>query len=153
MRILLHSAQPTGARVLLRRVYFLNEGRTRYVSVGFYPSVNYQVLIDFGGPLIALITLTEHHFRTLMEALPALCEAMQHGELYTRKDGDFRLRSSKTNNRAKLYCDKKSVRFTLTDLRYMLTMLHMVEAQQSQYILPQADVMSFAFATRPTGVH
>ena len=32
----------------------------------------------------------------------------------------------------------------------MLTMLHMVEAQQSLYILAQADVMSFAFATLST---
>ena len=51
---LLNSAQPTvtvqdvlvrtDARVLLRRVYFRNEKRSRYVSVGFYPSDNYQVL-------------------------------------------------------------------------------------------------------------
>ena len=82
-----------------------------------------------------------------MEALPALCEAMQNGELYTRKDGVFRLRSSKTNNCARLYCGNTCVSITLTDLCYMLTMLHMVEAQQSQYILAQEDVMSFAFAT------
>ena len=68
---LLNSAQPTGARVL-RRVYFRNEGWSRYVSVGFYPSEYYQVLIEFEGPRIAPITLTEHHFRTLAEALPAL---------------------------------------------------------------------------------
>ena len=100
---LLNTAQPTGARVLLRHVYFLHEERSRYVSVGFYPSENYQVLIEFGGSRIAPITLTEHHFRTLVEALPTLCAAMQHGELYTRKDGAFRLRSIKTNNFARLY--------------------------------------------------
>ena len=72
---------------------------------------------------------------------------MQHRELYTRKDGAFRLRSSKTNNCARLYGDKKCVSFTLTDLRYLLAMLRMVESQQSQYILGHADVMSFAFIT------
>ena len=41
-------------RVLLRRVCFLNEERTRYVSVGFYPSDNYQVLVELGGPRIEL---------------------------------------------------------------------------------------------------
>ena len=152
----LNSAQPTvtvqyvlartDGRFLLRRVYFLNEGRSRYVSVGFYPSDNYHVLAEFGGPRIAPITLTEHHFRTLMEALPALCDAMQRGELYTRKDGAFRLRSCKTNNCARLYRDKKCVSFTLTDLRYMMTMLHMVEAQQQQFILAQADVISYAYS-------
>ena len=39
----------TDTRVLLRRVYFLNEGRTSYISVGFYPTENYQVLAEFGG--------------------------------------------------------------------------------------------------------
>ena len=35
--------------VLLRRIYFLNEKRTRYVSVRFYPSDIYQVLTEFGA--------------------------------------------------------------------------------------------------------
>ena len=35
-------------RVLLRRVYFLNEEQIHYVSVGFYPSDNYQVLVELG---------------------------------------------------------------------------------------------------------
>ena len=43
------------------------------------------------------------------------------------------------------YREKKCVSFTLTDLLYMMTMLHMVEAQQSQYSLAQADVTLFAF--------
>ena len=68
-------------RVLLRRVYFLNEERTRYVSVGFYPADNYQVLAEFGGPRITPITLTQQHVRTLMENLPALCDAMRRDEI------------------------------------------------------------------------
>ena len=81
-----------------------------------------------------------------MEALSALCDAMQCGELYTRKDGAaFRIRSSRTHNCARLYHGKQCVNFKLTDLRYTSTMLHMVEAQQSQYILAQADVMSYAY--------
>ena len=82
-----------------------------------------------------------------METLPALCEAMHRGELYTCKDGPFRLRSSKTHNRARMYGDKKCVSFTLNDLCYMKKIQHMVQAQQSQYILAQADVMAFVFAT------
>ena len=50
-------------RVLLRRVYFLYEGRTRYVSVGVYPSDNYQVLVELGGPRIEPIRLAEQHVR------------------------------------------------------------------------------------------
>ena len=80
-----------------------------------------------------------------MDALPALCDAMQCDELYTRKDGAFRIRTGKTHNYARLYHGRQSVSFRLPDVRYMATMLHMVEAQQSQYILAQADVISYAF--------
>ena len=94
-------------RVLLRCVYFLNVERTPYVSVGSYPSDNYQFYVELGGPLIVPLRLTEHHFRTLMEALPALCDAMQCGETYTRKDVAFRIRSGRTHNCAKLYHGKQ----------------------------------------------
>ena len=77
----------TGTRVLLRSVYFLNEERTRDVSVGFYPSEDYEVLAEFGGPRIVPVTLTEQHVKTLVEHLPALREAMHRGELYTCKNG------------------------------------------------------------------
>ncbi len=135
----------TGVRALLHRVYFLNGERTHYVSVGFYPTDNYQVLVEFGVPRVVPIRLTEHHVRTLMEALPALCDAMLCDEQYMRKDGAFRIRSSKTHNSARLYHGRQCVSFRLADLRYMSTVLHMVEAQQSQYILAQADVMLYAY--------
>ena len=57
----------TDATILLRRVYFLNDEWTRYVSVGFYPTDNYQVLGEVGGPRIAPINLNEHHVKTLLE--------------------------------------------------------------------------------------
>ena len=53
-----------GPRVLLRRIYFLNEEKTRYVFVCFYPAENYQVLAEFGGPRIAPITIAAQHVKT-----------------------------------------------------------------------------------------
>ena len=82
---------------------------------------------------------------TLMEALPSLCDTMQSDELYTRKDGAFRIRSGRTHNCARLYHGKRSISFRLADLRYIVTMLYVVEAQQSLYIPSQADVMSYAY--------
>ena len=35
-------------RVLLRRPFFINEDRTNYVSVGFYPARDYLPLVEFG---------------------------------------------------------------------------------------------------------
>ena len=36
-------------RVLLRRMFFINEGKTKYMSVGFYPARDYQPLVEFGA--------------------------------------------------------------------------------------------------------
>ena len=63
-----------------------------------------------------------------MEALPALCDAMQCGELYTQNDGACRIRTDKTHNCARFYHGRQCVTFKLTDLRYMVTTLHMFEA-------------------------
>ena len=115
------------------------------VSVGFYPANNYQVLAEFGGPRIALITLTEQHVKTFVQNLPALCEAMYRGEHYACKDGPFRLESDRTHATARIYWDKKCVTFKLADLRYMMKVLHFTQVQQIQYILAQNDVMAFAF--------
>jgi hypothetical protein len=70
-------------RVLLRRVFFVNKGRSRYVSVGFYSTPNYQVLVEFGGARIKPITLTEKHMRILEEHLSKMCEAMCRGNQYS----------------------------------------------------------------------
>ena len=150
----LNSAQPTvtvqdvlaraDTRVLPRRVYFLNEERYRYVSMGLYPSDNYEVLAGFGGPRIALSpspSITSGRWRKPCRRYAMLCNAVN----YTRaKTVPFVYVPAKPMN--VLDCiATKSVSFTLTDLRYMMSMPNMVEAQQSQYILAQADVMSYAY--------
>ena len=137
---------PDTTRVLLRRVFFLNEEKSRYVSVRFYPAHNYHVVAEFGGPRITPITLTEQYVRTSVEHLPALCEAMYRGEHYTCKDGPFRLQSGETYTTAIMYRDKKCVSFKLADLRYMMNMLHFVQVEQTKYNLAQNDVMAFAIA-------
>jgi hypothetical protein len=34
--------------LLLHRLFFINEDRTKYVSVGFYPAPDYLPLVEFG---------------------------------------------------------------------------------------------------------
>ena len=133
-------------RGLLRRVFFVNEEKNRYVSVGFYPARNYQVLVEFGGPRIAPITLTDQHVRILVEHLPRLCEAICRGDHYTCKDDLFLLQSAGTYRAARMYLDKQFVRFKFADLRYMMNMLHIVQDHQTKYILAQNDVMAYAVA-------
>ena len=36
-------------RVLLRRLFFIDGDKTKYVSDGFYPARDYQPLVEFGA--------------------------------------------------------------------------------------------------------
>jgi hypothetical protein len=52
-------------RALLRRVFFLNEEQTKYVSVAFYPAQGYAAHVEFRTAKAAPIRLTEQHFTVL----------------------------------------------------------------------------------------
>jgi len=45
-------------KVLLRRVFFLDHEKTKYISVEFYPARNYQPLVEVGSPKSTPIVLT-----------------------------------------------------------------------------------------------
>jgi len=37
-------------KVLLRRIYFLDPEKTKYISVGFYSARHYQPMVEIGSP-------------------------------------------------------------------------------------------------------
>ena len=71
-------------RVLLRRLFFINEDRTEYVSVGFYPARDYLPLVDFGvvrrGGGRKTLILSDEQVDAQAEALPTLWDDMCSGE-------------------------------------------------------------------------
>jgi hypothetical protein len=69
-------------RDLLRRIFFIDSDRNRYVSVGYYPARNYSVLVEFGSSRVNPIALTEANVRSLAEHLPTLCGNMCSDEQY-----------------------------------------------------------------------
>jgi hypothetical protein len=115
-------------QVLLRRVFFLNAERSRYVSVVFYPARFHYVLIEFGGAHLSPIIITEQQLMTISEHLPKLCEAMCRSEHYACKDGVFRLLYSGGNRAVAIMClDKRYIIFKLADLCYLMNMLNFVQ--------------------------
>jgi len=73
-------------RVLLRRLFFINEWLTKYVSVGSYPANDYLPLVDFGvlriggGP--KTLILRDEQVDTLAETLPTLREDLCSGKAW-----------------------------------------------------------------------
>jgi len=71
-------------RVLLRRLFFINEDRNNYVSVSFYSARDYLTPVEFGvlrrcgGP--KTLILCDEQVDALVETLPTLREEMCCGE-------------------------------------------------------------------------
>ena len=132
-------------RVLLRRVFFINGDRTKYVSVGFYPASDYQMLEEFGAvkrnkPNI--LVLTDQHVKTMAEFLPRICESMCGNEQYGFKDGDFILNTTGSYRVARLYLDKEYISLKLVELQYLSKMFHVVPNQMDAFTLAMPDVLS-----------
>ena len=70
--------------LLLRRLFFINEDRTKYVCVGFYPARDYLPLVEFrvvwGGDGPKTLILGDEPMEALAEALPTLRGYMCSGE-------------------------------------------------------------------------
>ena len=81
-------------RVLLRRIFFLDPDKTRYVSVGYYPSRNYQPLVEIVSPKQHPILLTDHHVSSLADHLGGQVDALWRDEFYTVRDADYSMHSA-----------------------------------------------------------
>jgi hypothetical protein len=79
----------------------------------------------------------------MAEHLPELCDAVYLGKRYSYKDGEFKLLCSGTESVARLYLNKRFVTFKDCDIRYLMVMLHLVQAQQAQYTLARDDVVAY----------
>jgi hypothetical protein len=78
-------------RVLLRRVFFLNTTKSKYLSVRYYTVRVYEKMVEFGAANLLSVILNEQRLTLLSEHLPELCEALCRSEPYTFRDGIFRL--------------------------------------------------------------
>jgi len=84
-------------RVLLGRMFFVNDDKTKYVSVGYYPARDYQPLVEFGafrrGGSKCLI-LADEQVAALAHCLPSIRDSMCVGGdrvVIKCESGNFRL--------------------------------------------------------------
>ena len=142
-------------RVLLRRIFFINEDRTKYVSVGFYPARDTLSLVEFafvrrgGGP--KTLILSDEQVVALAEALPTLRDAMCSGEKCVGgrrcERGAFRLDLTRSRRTARLYVDSQFISLTLQDIEYLSCMFSIVQQQLRDYIVAFQDMLPYVTAT------
>jgi len=116
-------------RALLRSVFFLDENRTRYVSVAFYPSMSYMPMVEFGGSKIGPIRLSAQQVMALVEHLPRLCDARCTNAHYTSGTHDRFGISTTTHRTARMHLSQGTrITFKLPDLRYLNTIMPIVRS-------------------------
>jgi hypothetical protein len=131
-------------RVLLRRVFFINQEKTRYVSVGFYPAQNYQPLVEFGGSRIKPITLNEKQVSTLAVHLPRLYQELcNSGGFHVKVDEDFAISTTASNNVARFTMSGQRIQLKIAELRYLKDMFYIVQNQLTHYISALPDLMTY----------
>ena len=135
-------------RALLRRVFFLDENKTRYVSVPFYPSMGYMPMVEFGGSKIGPIRLTEQQVTALAEHLPPLCDASCANRHCTSGIHDGFWIFTTTYRAAWMYLDQRThIAYKLSDLRYFNTIMPIAMNQLARYSSAMMDVMTYSMST------
>jgi len=131
-------------RFLLRRVFFINEEKTRYVSVGFSPTRNYQPLVEFRGSKIKPIILTDpEQVATMAECLRRICEAMCDNGLFAWSHGAFRLNTTGSYRITRLYIEKHYISPKCQEMRYLLNMIYIVQNHFNSYITALPDIVTY----------
>ena len=135
--------------VLLRRMFFKNEDKTKYVSVGFYPARDYQPLVEFGairrGGSKSLI-LADKQVAALADCLPAIRDSMCVGGdrvVIKCEGGNFRLQTPKRHGSARLFVGTEYLSLTQPDMNYLLRVFPILQQQLRDYIIALPDVLSY----------
>ena len=132
-------------RVLLRCMFFINEDKTRYVSVGFYPARDYQPLVEFcaiqrGGP--KSLNLTDEQFDTLAGRLPAIRDSMLVGVdrfIIKCESGNIRLHPPKKHGSDRLFVGTEYISLTQPEMDYLVRVFHTLQQQLRDYIIALPD--------------
>jgi len=97
-------------RAMLRRVFFISEDKSKFVSVGFYPACGYQPLAEFGGA--KKLPLFLNSLQTMADNNAALCNALSTNEHFSTKDGDFKINRTGSYRISRVYLNKQFLSFT-----------------------------------------
>ena len=130
-------------RAMLRRVFFIAEDKSKFVSVGFYPACGYQPLAEFGGAKKLPLFLNSQQLQTMADNNAALCNALSTNEHFSTKDGDVQMNTTGSYRIARLYLDKQFLSFTYEELRNLAYMMYMIENQMTFYTAAVTDVIAY----------
>jgi len=113
-------------RAVLRRVFFIAEDKSKFVSVEYYPARGYQPLAEFGGAKKLPLLLDAQHLQTLAENIATLCNALSTNEHFSKKDGDFKMNTTGSYRIARVYLGKQYLSFAYGELCNLAYIMYMI---------------------------
>jgi len=130
-------------------MFFINEDKTKYVSVGYYPARGYQNLVEFcairrGGS--KSLILSDEQLAALADCLPAIRDSMCVGGdqvVIKCESGNFGLHTPKRHGSARLFVGTEYISLTQPDMDYLVRVFHILQQQLRDYISALPDVLSY----------
>ena len=130
-------------RAMLRRVSFIAEDKSKFVSVRFSPARVYQPLAEFEGAKKLPMLLNAQQLQTMADNIAALCNALATNEQFSTKDGDFKMNTTGSYRIARVYIDKQFLSFMYEELRNLAYIMYMIENQMTFYTAAVTDVIAY----------
>jgi len=130
-------------RALLRRVFFVAEDKSKYVSVSYYPARDYQPLAEFGGAKKLPLLLNAQQLQTTADNIAALSDDLYRNEHYKKTVGDFKMNTTGSYRVSRVYRGKPYVTFTYEELRNLAYIMYMIQNQMTFYLTAMTDVIAY----------
>jgi len=135
--------------VLLRRMFFINEDKTKYMSVGYYPARDYQPLVEFGairrGGSKSFIFANEQ-VAAMADCLPAVRDSMCVGgdrDVFKCESGNIRLHTPRRHGSARLFVGTDYISLTQPDMHYLVRVFPIMQQQLRVYLITMPVVLSY----------
>jgi hypothetical protein len=138
-------------RALFRRVFFLNDDHSKYVSVAFRPAKAYAALVEFGTAKNASLRLTEQRFTMLTEHLQGLLTVLCADEYYrTGVLDNFSIVTGGSYKTAFMHLgpgkQRKQFVFKTHELQYINCIMHIVTDQLARYSGAMMVVVTYSIS-------
>jgi hypothetical protein len=135
-------AAPPEAGVL-RRIYFLNKDRSRFISIGYYPDRNYKPYVEIGGVKCGVI-LSAYYFTSLVNHLPKLAEHLSKDQAFRCDEETFHLRLLDGKRCVTIQCDGLRISIGENYVNFLLSNSTVLLYQLGRYVFATSDVQSYA---------
>jgi len=116
------------------------------LSVGFYPSRDYQTFVEFGSVKkngSTILILDDRQVNKMAECLPTICVSMCGNEQCRCKGGNFRMNTTGSYRTARIYLVRQYISLKLGDLLCLSRMFYVVQNQLNAYTVSLPDVLAY----------